>query len=239
MPPVEAPIATMSKSSRSRCARLASGGAGASRRRRRVRSAATSRSLEHLGETPAEARRRPGLTSVSAAPSASASTVAAAPSSQAEETIRTLRALARGDQVGKRGQAVDARHLDIEQDDVDLHARARNVERRLRVAHRARDHELPVGRRSCARSPRARPTESSTISSADRARLSLGVRLVRVHRGWLATTAPASGHADDLQLAFERLAVERLHDIFVGARLDRGADMAPCRSRWCRTRPWA
>src|SRR3546814_9351215 len=34
-----------------------------------------------------------------------------------------------------------------------------------------------------------------------------------------------SGHADDLELALKRLAIERLHHIFVGARLDRGPDI--------------
>src|SRR5579884_1579231 len=40
--------------------------------------------------------------------------------------------------------------------------------------------------------------------------------------------APRSGYsadADELELDVERFAVERLHDIFVGARLERRADM--------------
>src|SRR5687768_9028933 len=37
--------------------------------------------------------------------------------------------------------------------------------------------------------------------------------------------AAASGHADELQLDVQRFAIERLHDIFVGAGLERGADV--------------
>src|SRR5688572_33469051 len=39
------------------------------------------------------------------------------------------------------------------------------------------------------------------------------------------STPAGSGDADELQLDVERLAVERLHHIFVGARFKRGADM--------------
>src|SRR3546814_10757083 len=41
--------------------------------------------------------------------------------------------------------------------------------------------------------------------------------------GW--ATERTSGDADELQFSFERFAIERLHHIFVGTRLDRGADM--------------
>src|SRR3546814_17045518 len=41
--------------------------------------------------------------------------------------------------------------------------------------------------------------------------------------GW--ATERTSGDADELQFSFERFAIERLHHIFVGTRLGRGADM--------------
>src|SRR3546814_16507051 len=41
--------------------------------------------------------------------------------------------------------------------------------------------------------------------------------------GW--ATERTSGDADELQFSFERFAVERLHHIFVCARLDPGADL--------------
>src|SRR3546814_13452009 len=41
--------------------------------------------------------------------------------------------------------------------------------------------------------------------------------------GW--ATERTSGDADELQFSFERFAIERLHHILLGTRLDRGADL--------------
>ena len=217
-----------------RRARRACGSRGAAARRP-ARSGAAVRPASSA-KRPREAAPAPGLASVSAAPSASAATASrrAALGRRGDDERRARPRRARGS-ARQRVEPVDARHVEVEQDHVDVDARraaASACRRRWRrLATTSKSAMAPSMRASTARATRRIVDDQQTRRQRLR-----GVRLAGCRHG-AAASARVSGDADDLQLALQRIAIERLHHIFVGAGIDRRADMGRYRSRSCRTRP--
>ena len=212
---------------RSRAARRPCRAAGSAARRGRGAAHAGSRSARPMRRSRSastSAKRpaklpMPGLGRVSAAPSASARTVVSAPSSAIEETISTRAPLPGADDLGQRLEAARAGHLDVEQDDVDA------------------GRSCSASSASPALPAVATISKSSMAGDHPRQHRPRHRRIVDDHQtrsggsaGWSRPPPrkcrlAGSRDADDLQLGLERVAVERLHHIFVGAGVDRGADM--------------
>src|SRR4029078_1606722 len=224
MPPVEAPIASTSMGSvgmaRSGVAEpfFTGAGGGSTEAWPRLLSL-PSRISENL---PLK-RPVPGFGSVSAAPSASAATVCSAPSSASEETIMTF-APAAAPMI--RGIAARPPAPGISRSSTTMSTRTWPSASMASSAVPATAEISNAGSLSIMRESTARATvESSTIISRMRRRAGGGSGRRSRDLASARSTSLNSGDADELQLDVKRLSVERLHHIFVGARLERRADM--------------
>src|SRR3569623_994392 len=217
MPPVDAPIATISKS-------LPGAAAPGGVRGMITSSGATSRVSFSLSKSPKRPANAPasGLTNVSAAPSASACTVVTAPSSHAEETISTR---APWPAAIKSGSAVRPSLPGISTSSTITSTRC--LARKANTVFTADTAPATTKRPapSIARAMIARATTESSTIRTDGGASGLARSGCCLAIAPVPGKEPRSGHADDLELGFERLAVERLHENLVSAGFDRGADI--------------
>src|SRR3989344_2159274 len=167
---------------------------------------------------------RPGLASVSWAPSDNASIAASPPSMQFVERIST-RAFSARSSISGSAVMPFIPGISMSSTTTSTGSRARKASASCAEAIDAQTVRPSVWSMIRSRMLRTARLSSTSMTRTLRA-TGIGASAAPSRaRGREAAPRRTSGDADELQFSFERFAVERLHHIFVGPRLDRGADM--------------